>query len=30
LKGGWATLPGNDSANSSVARACAEMLSNLK
>jgi hypothetical protein len=29
-KGGWATLPGSDSANSSVARACAEMLSNLK
>ena len=29
-KGGWATLPGNDSANSAVARACAEMLSNLK
>ena len=29
-KGGWATLPGNDSANSSVARACAETLSSLK
>jgi hypothetical protein len=29
-KGGWATLPGSDNANSSVARACAEMLSNLK
>ena len=29
-KGGWATLPGNDSANSAVARACAEMLNNLK
>ncbi len=29
-KGGWATLPGNDSANSAVARACAEMLSSLK
>jgi hypothetical protein len=29
-KGGWATLPGNDTANSSVARACAELLSNLK
>ena len=29
-KGGWATLPGNDNANSSVARACAEMLSSLK
>ena len=29
-KGGWATLPGNDNANSAVARACAEMLSNLK
>ena len=29
-KGGWATLPGNDVANSSVARACAEMLTNLK
>ena len=29
-KGGWATLPGSDGANSAVARACAEMLSNLK
>jgi hypothetical protein len=29
-KGGWATLPGNDNANSAVARACAELLSNLK
>jgi len=29
-KGGWATLPGNDSANSAVARACAEMLTSLK
>jgi hypothetical protein len=29
-KGGWATLPGNENANSAVARACAEMLSNLK
>jgi hypothetical protein len=29
-KGGWATLPGSDTANSSVARACAEMLSSLK
>ena len=29
-KGGWATLPGSDNANSAVARACAEMLSNLK
>jgi len=29
-KGGWATLPGSDAANSSVARACAEMLGNLK
>jgi len=29
-KGGWATLPGDDSANSAVARACAEMLTNLK
>ena len=29
-KGGWATLPGSDSANSSVAQACANMLSNLK
>ena len=29
-KGGWATLPGSDNANSAVARACAERLSNLK
>src|SRR5246127_3168010 len=29
-KGGWATLPGSDVANSSVARACADMLANLK
>jgi hypothetical protein len=29
-KGGWATMPGGDGANSAVARACAEMLSNLK
>jgi len=29
-KGGWATLPGSDSANSAVAQACANMLSNLK
>ena len=29
-KGGWATLPGNDVANSSVARACADLLGNLK
>jgi hypothetical protein len=29
-KGGWATLPGSDNANSAVARACAEMLDNLK
>ena len=29
-KGGWATLPGSDVANSSVARACADMLGNLK
>src|SRR4029453_8979173 len=26
-KGGWATLPGSDSANSAVAEACANMLS---
>jgi hypothetical protein len=25
-KGGWATFPGNESANAAVARACAEML----
>ena len=29
-QGGWATLPGSDRANSAVARACAEMLNNLK
>jgi hypothetical protein len=29
-KGGWATLPGGDRADSAVARACGEMLSNLK
>ena len=29
-KGGWATLPGSDRANSSVAEACANLLSNLK
>ena len=29
-KGGWATLPGSDVVNSSVARACAEMLGDLK
>ena len=29
-KGGWATLPGSDRADSAVARACGEMLSNLK
>ena len=29
-KGGWATLPGSDGANSAVARACAEMLSSVK
>jgi len=29
-KGGWATLPGSDVANSSVAHACAEMLGDLK
>jgi hypothetical protein len=29
-KGGWATLPGSDTANSSVAQACANMLSSLK
>lgn len=29
-KGGWATLPGSSSANSSVAQACADMLSSLK
>jgi hypothetical protein len=29
-KGGWATMPGSDAANSSVARACADLLGNLK
>jgi len=29
-KGGWATLPGSDQANSSVARACANLLSDMK
>jgi hypothetical protein len=29
-KGGWATLPGSDSANSAVAQACANMLDSLK
>jgi hypothetical protein len=29
-KGGWATLPGSDRANSSVAEACATMLNSLK
>jgi hypothetical protein len=29
-KGGWATLPGSDNANSAVAEACANMLSSLK
>ena len=29
-KGGWATLPGSDSANSSVAQACANLLGSLK
>lgn len=29
-KGGWATLPGSDTANSSVAVACANLLSSLK
>jgi len=29
-KGGWATFPGTDSANSAVARACAEMLGKAK
>jgi hypothetical protein len=29
-KSGWATLPGNGSANPAVARVCAEMLSALK
>jgi hypothetical protein len=29
-KGGWATLPGATSPDSTVARACAELLGNLK
>ena len=29
-KGGWATLPGSETANSSVAEACARMLGELK
>ena len=29
-KGGWATLPGSDKSNSSVAAACAQVLSELK
>jgi hypothetical protein len=29
-KGGWATSPGSDKANSAVAQACATMLGNLK
>jgi hypothetical protein len=29
-KGGWATMPGAASPDSAVARACAEMLGNLK
>ena len=29
-KGGWATLPGSDPANSAVAEACAKMLGSLK
>ena len=29
-KGGWATLPGSERANSSVAEACANMLSSVK
>jgi hypothetical protein len=29
-KGGWATLPGSDRVDSSVAQACANLLSNLK
>ena len=29
-KGGWATAPGSDKANSAVAQACATMLGNLK
>ena len=29
-KGGWATLPGSDPANSAVAQACASLLTSLK
>jgi hypothetical protein len=29
-KGGWATAPGSDKANSAVASACATLLANLK
>jgi hypothetical protein len=29
-KGGWATLPGSDPANSAVAQACANLLTGLK
>ena len=29
-KGGWATMPGSTSPDSAVARACAELLGNLK
>ncbi len=29
-KGGWATLPGSERADSAVAQACANMLSSLK
>jgi hypothetical protein len=29
-KAGWATMPGSDTANSSVAEACARMLGELK
>ena len=29
-KGGWATSPGSDKANSALAKACATMLGNLK
>ena len=28
-KGGWATMPGNDAANSAVAEACANLLGKL-
>ena len=29
-KGGWATMPGGETANEAVAQACATMLSNLQ